>query len=213
MSRRINLLPPELAKKRRGQQLSSTMAIAGVGLIAVFVMLYVVQVFRLGGERETLEREAQRNGQLRARVAALSDFDDLEDELRSKTELLEELTRNEVRWSVVLADVSLIIPSDVWLTSFTGNVSGATGDEGEVAEEEGAEPSLGDVAMNGTTFSHGDVARWLTRLGNVDGFISPYLSLSTRAQIGDTPVVNFNSTVQLSEKAFRRNQPGAERPL
>jgi hypothetical protein len=61
------------------------------------------------------------------------------------------------------------------------------------------------------TFSHLDVAKWLTRLAGVDAFTDVYLSISSKAVIGPTSVVDFNSSVSLSDQALRRNQPGAGR--
>jgi len=120
------------------------------------------------------------------------------------------LTADEVRWSVILADVSLVIPSDVWLTNFAGAVSASAGQRPEAGA---AASAPGTIQLTGVTFSHLDVAKWLTRLAGLQEFANPYLSLSSKAAIATTQVVNFNSSVDLSEQAFRKNQRGAERPL
>lgn len=205
-TRRINLLPPDLAQRRKSRQLAAAIGVAGIGLVAILMLVYGVQELRLRGERSRLEAQEERNDDLRAEVARLEDFDRLQNELQQKTSLLSDLTQQEVRWSVLLADISLVIPSDVWLTNLSGQVRIATGDEG--GEED--EATLGSIEMNGTTFSHVDAAKWLTRLVGVDGFSFPYLTLSVKASIDETATVNFNSSVQLSEQAFRRNQRGAE---
>jgi len=204
--RRINLLPPELLQRRRSRQTIAALGAAGLALIALLAIVYLSQEFRLRGERGNLERQEDVNADLQAEVAQLSEFGGLVEELESREELLEDLTSDEVRWSVLLADVSLVVPSDVWLTNFTGSVS-----LGVDQEEEGS--VLGTIQMDGTTFDHPDVARWLTRLDGVDAFLIPYISLSTRTQIANVQVVDFNSSVQLSPLAFRRNQPGGQRDL
>lgn len=209
-TRRINLLPPDLAQRRKTRQMAAAIAVAGAGLVAILMLVYGVQELRLHGERSRLEAQQERNADLQAEVSRLEEFDRLQRELRQKTALLTDLTQNEVRWSVVLADISLVIPSDVWLTNFSGSVTIQAQEEG--AAEEGETP-LGTLELAGTTFSHADVAKWLTRLAGVDGFTFPYLSLSTKAAIDETPIVNFNSSAQLAEAAFRRNQRGAERTL
>jgi hypothetical protein len=48
------------------------------------------------------------------------------------------------------------------------------------------------------------VALWLSRLEDVRGFINPWLATSTKSVIGTTPVVNFTSSVDLSEDALAR---------
>lgn len=208
MTRRINLLPPEVAQRRRARRLVAGIAAAGLGVVAVFALFYVVQDVRLRSERHALDAQEARNATLQAQIADLAEFDQLQRTLKQKTQLLSTLTQDEVRWSVVLADISLVIPSEVWLTSFTGAVAASAAPSGGGAT---TAASSGTIQMSGATFSHLDVAKWLTRLGAVDGFASPYLSLSAKASIGTTPIVNFTSSAQLSDKAFRRNQRGAVR--
>lgn len=201
-ARRINLLPPDLAQRRRIRQLGAAIGAAGLALVAVLALVYVVQEVRLRGERGRLEQQQDRNAEIQAEIAALQEFGALEQQLQRRIALIQDLTADEVRWSVVLADISLVIPPDVWLTQFSGSLT----------PQEEAE-TIGSLEMGGTGFGHPDVAAWLTRLGRVDGFAFPYLSLSQRAQIGEVPVVNFNSSVQLSLQALRANQRGAERDL
>jgi Tfp pilus assembly protein PilN len=207
-TRRINLLPPERAERRRTRQITTTIVIAGVVLIAVLALVYVAEIFRLNSQKSALDAQQAKNATLQSQVAELNSFSQLETQLKAKTTLLSNLTQDEVRWSVILADVSLVIPSDAWLTNFTATETAAGTQSSPGAT--GTTP-LGSIQLTGTTFSHLDVAKWLTRLAGVDAFTNTYLSLSTKSTIGATNVVEFNSSVQLSELAFRRNQPGAER--
>lgn len=207
-ARRINLLPPEFVARRRLRQRIVMVLAASGALIALLAAVFVFQGIRLSGEKRALAEQQQRNAVVRAQVAELNDFARLESELKQKTALLADLTQNEVRWSVVLADISLVIPQPVWLTSFTGSVNT------QFASSPGSrnQPvSLGSIAMSGRTFTHLDVARWLIRLSQVDAFVFPYISLSSKNTVGLTNVVDFNSTVDLAAPAFRKNQPGAER--
>lgn len=202
MIRRINLLPPEIAERRRGRQRRAAMAAAGVALVALYAGVYVLQETRLRGERDRLAEQQRTNAQLRAKVAELAQFESAEAELKRKEGLVGALTKEEVRWSVLLADVSLVIPADVWLTALSGTVQ----EQGEAATK-----TVGQITMSGTTFTHLDVAKWLTRLATAREFFFPYISLSAKATLFAIPIVNFNSTVQLSPSALRANQKGAER--
>lgn len=198
-ARRINLLPPDLAKKRRARQLGAAIGAAGLALVAVLALIFVVQEVRLRGERNRLAEQEDRNAAIQAEIDELREFGTLERQLQERIELIQGLAADEVRWSVVLADISLVIPSDVWLTSFTGSLG--QGDE------------LGSLQLNGTGFTHVDSATWLTRLDRVEGFVFPYLSLSQKGELGNVEIVNFNSTVDLSPAALRANQRGAERQI
>lgn len=206
--RRINLLPPERAQKRRARQITTTMVAAGVALVVLLGLVYGAEVVRLQGQKHSLTTQQATNASLQGQVAQLSQFQQLETQLQQRSVLLTNLTQDEVRWSVVLADISLVIPSDTWLTNITATEN-ATGTQ--AAPGTTGTPVLGSIQLTGTTFSHLDVAEWLTRLAGVDAFTNAYLSLSTKSTIGAQPVVNFNSSVQLSDQALRINQPGAER--
>jgi len=207
-TRRINLLPPEREERRRARQITTTIVAAGVALLVLLGLVYAAEFVRLNGQKHALETQQATNASLQSQVAQLSQFQQLETQLQGKTTLLNNLTQDEVRWSVILADVSLVIPSDTWLTNFTATVTAAGTQSGPGAT--GATP-LGTIQLTGTTFSHLDVAKWLTRLAGVDAFTNTYLSLSSKSVIGATNVVEFNSSVQISDQALRRNQPGAER--
>lgn len=203
--RRINLLPPEIAARRRARQKVGAFVAAGLALVVLLGGVYVFEDMRLRDERGRLEEQELTNRRLRAQVAQLAEFERIEAELTRKKQVLEELIREEVRWSVLLADISLVIPSDVWLTSLGGNV--------QAGGEAGAEATVGSIQMAGRTFAHLDVARWLTRLAGVTEFFFPYLSVSSKGELAGREIVNFSSSVGLSEESLRRNQEGAQRRL
>jgi Tfp pilus assembly protein PilN len=208
-TRRINLLPPERAERRRGRQITTSIVAAGVALIVLLALVFVAEIIRLNGQKNALRVQQETNTTLQSQVATLSQFQQLETQLQQKTTLLKNVTQDEVRWSVILADVSLVIPSDTWLTNLTANEAASSGTQ--AAPGTAASQPLGTIQLTGVTFSHLDVAKWLTRLAGVDAFTNTYLSISSKAVIGATGVVNFSSSVELSDQAFRRNQRGAER--
>lgn len=206
-SRRINLLPPELAQRKRARAILSSLGAGGLVLILVLGLVYGVQIGRLASERNKLEEQQQRNDALQAQITQLASVERSQRVLQQKTQILAQLTEREVLWSTVLNDISLVIPTEAWLTQFSATVAAGGG---EVTE---GEEVFGTITLNGMTFSHIDVAKWLTRLSSVEQFTFPYLSLSQKTESGGTPLVTFNSSVRLSEKAFRRNQPGRERKI
>ncbi|MGH2725773.1 MAG: PilN domain-containing protein, partial [Actinomycetota bacterium] len=107
----------------------------------------------------------------------------------------------------ILNNISLAIPSEVWLTNFSGSAQAPTTGPGV------ATGPIGTVQVSGKTFTHLDVARWLTQLSRIDEFLFPYLSLSSKTTTDTETLVDFNSSLELSEKALRRNQPGGARIL
>jgi Tfp pilus assembly protein PilN len=204
--RQINLLPSDIAERRRARQMTLLLAAGLLGLVALLVLVFVLQAARLSGARGELEAQERANSRLERQVNQLQGFAQLQATLRTKEQLLGQLTVNEVRWSLLLNNISLVIPSDVWLTNFSGSVQAAATAPGA------ATGPVGTIQVSGQTFTHLDVARWLSRLAGVDEFLFPYLSLSSKSA-SDTlqTLVDFNSTVQLDQDALRRNQPGGLR--
>lgn len=205
--RQINLLPPEIAQRRRAREITLLIGAAGLVLIAILVLVYLVQTARLSGERSHLEDAQRQNSSLESKVGALQTFAQREQELKTKQTLLAILTQDEVRWSVLLNNISMKIPSDVWLTSLTGSIQASTG----TPQAGSPALSIGTLSFSGSTFTHLDVAKWLSRLAQVPEFSFPYLTLSAKAGAGPSVLVTFNSSVNLSDAALRRNEPGGER--
>jgi Tfp pilus assembly protein PilN len=210
--RQINLLPPELAARRQLQRVRAGLVVGLVAMVAVLVLTYVVQAARLTGERRTLARQDATNRALQRKVTALEQFAQLQTELRNKRELLVSLTAFEVRWSVLFADISLVIPADVWLTNLTGTVQapapGAQRRPGEAAAP------VGQIQFSGCTLqplegTHLESAQFLIRIGVPREFVAPYLTLSAKG--GPECPVQFNASVNLGELALRSSQRGAER--
>jgi type IV pilus assembly protein PilN len=206
--RQINLLPPEIAQRRRVREITLMIGAAGLALVGLLVVILLVQTARVAGERGKLRDVKRQNAQLQAKVNELEIVAQNQAELANKQKLLATLTQNEVRWSVILNNISIRIPSDVWLTSFSGAVSAPAGPAA-------ATTSFGTISLAGTTFTHLDVAKWLSRLEGINEWAFPYLTLSSKAGSDETGqvTVNFNSTVELSSGALRRNQQGGVRAL
>ncbi|MFY9587728.1 MAG: hypothetical protein WAT66_09765 [Actinomycetota bacterium] len=200
--RQINLLPPEIAQRRRARQITVALGAAGLGLVALLIIVFLVQAARLSGERGNLEDAKRQNSALQRQISSLQSFATLQQTLRTKEQLLDRLTSNEVRWSVLLNDISLVIPSDVWLSNLSGSVQAPTPGTPVTTNA-----PVGTIQVTGNTFTHLDVAKWLSRVAGVREFAFPYLSLSAKA----ATTVTFNSSLQLSQSALRRNQPGGKR--
>lgn len=210
--RQINLLPPELAERRRARRLTRMLALGGLGLAVVLALVYTAQLTRLSTERGRLETERTENARLRQQVAQLSQFARLRADLEAKQRLLSTLTVNEVRWSVVLSDISRVIPANAWLTSLTGTVQIATGTAPQPQATGG--PGIGTIQFSGCTLvppdgTHLEVARFLIRIGMPATTVSPFLTLSSRT--GGLCPISFSATTNLDTGARRANQPGAGR--
>ncbi len=194
---RINLLPPEVFERQRARR--RTVAVSAIGFIVLAALgaFYVLQIFRLGEVEDDIQTQEARNGELQVQLDGLQDVAQLEADIATTRGLLESLLADRVIWSGVLRDVSLVIPSEAWLEGLTGTAGAPAG----TTAETGAPATtglVGQIQFNGFAFEHRDVALWLTRLEDVRGFLNPWLNSSTKTDVGDQRVVQFTSSVDLT---------------
>ena len=213
--RQINLLPPEIARRRQARRAAS-LGVVGIGIvIALMLVFYLFQAGRLSNARNALTDQTKKNASLQADVDQLSRFADQQQELANRKSLLTGLTQDEVRWSVILSDIATFIPSDVWLTNLTGSVQSqapgtkTTGSGGGTVATTYGSIQFAGCTLTPTGGTHLEVAKFLVRIGVPQVFTNVYLSLSSKGS--KACPVTFNSSVNLTPDALRHNQRGGER--
>jgi Tfp pilus assembly protein PilN len=203
---RVNLLPGEIRERQRVRRRGGAVAVVGVLVLAALGAFYFLQQMRLNDlERDLADQQAE-NDRLRGEIAELQEFDQQQRELAASQDLLNTLLADEVRWSGVLRDISLVIPGQTWLTTLNGQITQEAGATTQPAE--GPSGLIGQISFNGFGLSHRAVALWLTRLEDVEGFANPWVSTSQKTEIGLQEVVQFTSTTDLSEQVLARSQGG-----
>jgi Tfp pilus assembly protein PilN len=207
---RVNLLPPEIYERQRIRRRTGATVAVGLVVLLAIGAFYFLQVVRLNEVEDNISAQEARNADLQSQINELQDIAALETEIATTRTLLNNLLADRVLWSGVLRDVSLVIPGEVWLNGLTGSVGVPTADATTTTPvTPGATGGLvGQITFNGNAFSHRDVALWLSRLEDVRGFANPWLSNSTKTLIGLEQVVQFTSSVDLSEQALARRAGG-----
>jgi Tfp pilus assembly protein PilN len=128
---------------------------------------------------------------------------DVYTQVASRQAMLTQAMGQEVRWSRYLADLSLRVPDKVWLTSVTATetATGLTGTAPATPAVPGTTAGIGTMTLAGVAFTHNDVATWLDVLAKERGFADPYFSNATEAEMGPRTVVNYSSSVVLTDEA------------
>jgi Tfp pilus assembly protein PilN len=205
----VNLLPPDLRERQRLRR--QTFGVAAVGVVALLLVavFFFLQVMRLRDAESDLDAQRAENAQLEADIARLLRFQEILDQLAARRDLLGGILENEVSWSGVLRDISLVIPSQVWIQDMTGSVTVPTGGTPPEATE-GTQPTglIGNITMNGVSLDTPGVALWLTRLEDVQGWANAWLSSATKSELAGSEVVNFSTSVDLTAEAAIRGGGG-----
>jgi Tfp pilus assembly protein PilN len=208
---RINLLPPEIYERQRLRRRTALVVAVGIILLAGVGAFYFLQILRLNAVEDDVAQQEAENARLQQEIGELQEIADLQAEIESTRTLVSTLLSDRVLWSGILRDISLVIPGEAWLEGLTGSLATATVGATEAPTVQGQGPPaglVGQITFTGFAFDHRDVALWLSRLEDVRGFVNPWLSNSAKAPIGETEVVQFSSSVDLSERALAQRGPG-----
>jgi Tfp pilus assembly protein PilN len=225
---KINLLPPELYERQRVRRQTGVVIVLGVLLLAALGAFWFLQAMRENAVKEDIAAQEAENARLQQEINELQEVGQLQAEIDSTRQLLNTLLADRVLWSGVLRDISLVIPGQVWLNGLTGQVgtppttggttttttaapttTTTTTTTGTTTGQAAPGPALvGQISFNGYSFTHPDVALWLSRLEDVRGFVNPWLQTSTDTIIGSQTVEQFTSSVDLSEQALARRRGG-----
>jgi len=198
----VNLLPPELLERAARKQRTRLVVLAGCAVLGLIALFYVFQIFRLSSANSDLEAQQARNAQLTAQIASLSQYADLQKELKDKQGVLDGILANQFLWSSALNDVSRVIPDDAALDSFDGQITAVTGTPAgsTTTTVTGTNPNVvGQITFSGTALDIRTIATWLNQLESVKGWIQPQVSSITQNS-GD--IYSFDTTVQITKAAL-----------
>ena len=195
----VNLLPLEVQQRRRSRRQTTMVTSAVAGVMGFLILIFILQSARLAAANRELEEQQAANARLQTEISGLARFEQLKQSVTEKEGLLANVLRGEILWSGVLRDISLVIPRDMWLTSLSGQMQ-ASSTPGSSPASVG-EGLVGSIQFQGQAFAHTTVAEWLTRLEQVEGWLNPWVSTSSKAGTGTQ--VSFSSSVDLSVAATR----------
>jgi Tfp pilus assembly protein PilN len=170
--RPVNLIPPE---RRRGEQAPSRTGPIAYALVGVLCVALVGVVALVLTNNRISDREAQaaeltaEESALRAEADRLSGYTAFRDARLIRLATVKSLADSRFDWERVMRELSLVLPSNVWLTSLSGSVSP------EVSAEGSSESSLrGGIAgpalsIDGCATGQDAVAGFITALRDIDG--------------------------------------------
>lgn len=201
MSARVNLLPPQIAERKRARRVAqlSTASVACVALA-----LGTGYVAKLDAVEASLAQRDDAQGRvstLQQRVAALDEYRQLDHRLAAGNDQLAVAMADEVSWARILNDVSMAFPSTGSLESLAGDLvkdeDPTVPPEGKVADGD----PVGSIVFTGYSverFAPG-VESVLVDFDEARGFFGSYLATANSMDRADTEVTNFNGHVRLDE--------------
>lgn len=206
--KRMNLLPPEQRVKASRERGLLWAILIIVAVVAVLGIVYVWQNSQVDSKQSELDQLSAEVAALEQQVAALRPYAVIQAERTKMTESAQGIYDARVSWATILQEVSLVIPDNVRLQNLAGVVpSTMLPGAAEAAAAQGA-PTAADVTFTGNTYTHQDVADFMTRLGLIPQLTNIQLVSSTgaAAEAGSTQsTVSF--TVSASLRPFLTPPP------
>ena len=192
--RAINLLPRDDA--RRGHQ---PQWIVLVPVVAAVLLTALTSIGFLSASGKVKSRGSEL-ATLKDELAAIPTPDT--SKVQSQTALAsDEQTRvtalgtalsRRVAWDRIFRELSLVLPSDVWLATLSAKapVPSSTA-AAPTPPAPGPSVAATEFTLDGYTYSHAAVARLLSRLAVVPDLVNVQLQQSTLTKVGTAQVVHF----------------------
>jgi len=197
----VNLLPPEIAEKALFRRVQLGLGAAVVAALGVVGLLYLSAASSATSAQGDLDTATASGQSLQAQSAKYSEVTGVYARAAAAQTQLGTAMGDEVRYSQLLNDLSLSVPSNVWLKSLSYTSVAAPAAGAAATAVPGATPGIGTLNVTGVAFSHDDVAVWLESIGSQKTYVNPYFASSTEALIGTRKVVNFTSTATVTAVA------------
>jgi Tfp pilus assembly protein PilN len=197
---KVDLLPPEIAEEAKFRTVRLALGLGVVASVAIVGFLWYSAHSSVAGAQQELASAQGHQAALETQVAKYADVPAAYAQVTSAQAELTTAMGNEIRFSYVLNDLSLTIPSKVWVT----NVS-ITQDVDGVAPPVGSWGNAGvaRLAVQGVGYHYPDVAAWLQMLGKGKYYTDPYFSDAHAGEpIDGHPNVGFTSDVIITPKAY-----------
>jgi Tfp pilus assembly protein PilN len=181
--KRINLLPQEERVKASRERGLIWAILILVAVVVVLGLVYVKERSDVSAKQDELASIQAETATVQAQIAALSPYAALQAQRTAMTDTAKGIYESSVPFSILLQELSLVIPENVRLQTLTATVP-VTMLPGAAAAEGTAAAGTADVTFTGQTEKHRDVAEFMTRLGLLPQLTGITLTSSTDTSAG-----------------------------
>ena len=187
--RPVNLIP---AEERRGDAAKSrTGPLAYVLVGVLFALLAGVAALvltsnQISDRKDELSQLKIESAAAEARAQQLSAYTSFHQVSLQRTSTIASLADSRFDWERVVRELSLVLPSNVWLTSLTGTASPATTVEGATTIATRASVPGPALELTGCAPGQDSVARFVTALHDIDGVTRVGVNKSALPASGST---------------------------
>lgn len=163
---RINLLPPEIGERRKFEQQFTYVVAAGLLLLVILGLAWAFLQWQVAQKSDVLQTNRETASKVQAQAEAFKVFELKEQDFAARQAIAAAALAGRVDWSRIANEISLVLPSDVWLNSIEAEEEDGLTLIGMAIDSETDVPDLGHKAVAKTLVRLADLALlenvWLT---------------------------------------------------
>ncbi len=187
----INLLLRDIQEKRRRERQVGLMMLGATSLIFVMVVTYVGLYMVIQREEADLARLNKELSDINAEIVTYKPFEDRKAEFDNRSSLVQATIAGELEWDKTLNEISMVIPTNVWLTSLS------------LGYEEG-------FTVSGYTYDFPSVAQWLMMNDKMKLLEDVWLNNAAKAELEGQQVVQFSSKARIPAQGQAKAEATAQ---
>lgn len=187
---RINLIPPEILQSRKDEARWKWVWL-GAGVVALLVAMWwgvlYIQVASSTSDVASIQQQAASE---QAQASRFEIFKQQESDLSVRKAAVAAAIKDRINWAKMLYELGLVLPNDVYLTTFTGTDNGGSGTGDSVVTMAGEAVDEPDDSPNN---GYKSVARMLVRLSDLQQLDSVWLTSMSLGEGSDTeaPMISW----------------------
>jgi Tfp pilus assembly protein PilN len=186
---RINLIPPEILASRRDESRWKWVWLSG-GIIALVVALaWSVMYLQVAASTSDVASIQQQAATKVAETSRFNVFQQKEADLQVRQSAVDTAIAGKIDWSEMLYELGLVLPKDVYLTTFTGVDNGSTGSVVTLAGQARFDPETAPAV------GYKSIAKMLVRLTELTQLDSVWLTSASLGTGTDTQAPMYTWSV------------------
>jgi Tfp pilus assembly protein PilN len=202
--KRINLLPQEQRVKASRERGLLWAILILVAVVVALGLVYVWQNGQVNTKQAELDGLTAETAAVQQQALALRPYAAIQTTRTAMSQTAKGIYDSRVPWSTVLQEISMVIPENVRLLSLNGTIPPTMLPGPAAAPPAAGAAATVDITFSGMTYTHKDVAEFMTRLGLIPQLANIQLASSTSAAsatgttgTATTATVTFTVTASL----------------
>jgi Tfp pilus assembly protein PilN len=194
---RIDLIPPEVVEKHQSRRIITVLVLVFAALFGILLVVYLITLGQAMMASSRVDIIKGENTKVQKYTQKLQPYADRQKALDERQAIIEKMTADQVMWSSILNDISMVVPNDIWLRDVKMDLSDIIkAKEGGSAASKSAIPKP-PITIVGYAFNHAAVARWLVHLNEINQFRGVWLDYATEQTLSS----DSSSTAGTSQTA------------